>query len=218
MVIDRVPETELRGATDALRAPKSENLRREVGRVQAADRERLLAQRAMTIWFTGLSGSGKSSIAQELERRLHAAGRHTYVLDGDNVRYGLNRDLGFSKADRTENIRRVSEVARLFNDAGTIVLVPVISPFREDREAARRIIGEDRFFEVYVSTPIEACEARDVKGLYQKARAGQIAEFTGISSPYEPPPAPALDLDTSGQTLAESADAVWRAIDGLLTP
>jgi bifunctional enzyme CysN/CysC len=213
MVIDRVPEAELRAPTEALRAPKSENLRREVGRVRAEDRERLLGQRAVTIWFTGLSGSGKSSIAQELERRLHADGRHVYVLDGDNLRFGLNRDLGFAKADRTENIRRVAEVARLFNDAGSIVLVPVISPFREDREAARRILGEDRFFEIYVSTPLEACEARDVKGLYQKARAGQIAEFTGISSPYEPPLDPALVLDTSGQTLAESADAVWRAIE-----
>jgi adenylyl-sulfate kinase len=149
---------------------------------------------------------------------MHAAGRHCYVLDGDNVRFGLNRDLGSSKADRTENIRRVAEVARLFNDAGSIVLVPVISPFREDREAARRILGEDRFFEIYVSTPIEACEARDAKGLYQKARAGQIAEFTGISSPYEPPLSPGLVLDTSGQTIAESADAVWRAVEHHLRP
>jgi adenylyl-sulfate kinase len=150
-----------------------------------------------------LSGSGKSSIAREIERRLHAAGRLIYVLDGDNIRFGLNRDLSFSKDDRSENIRRIAEVARLFNDAGTIVLVPVISPFRTDREGARKVIGEARFLEVFLSTSLDVCESRDRKGLYRKARAGEIEEFTGISSPYEPPDAPFLALDTASRTVDE---------------
>jgi len=214
MVIDRMPESQLRSRADALAAPKSEHVRLEVSPVSTGDRERLLGQKALTLWFTGLSGSGKSSIAQELERRLYAEGRHVYVLDGDNLRLGLNRDLTFSKGDRSENIRRAAEVARLFNDAGTIVLVPVISPFREDRESARRIIGPERFFEAYLSTPLHVCETRDVKGLYRKARAGEIAEFTGISSPYEPPDNPTLALDTAGKTLQESVEALWKAIEG----
>jgi bifunctional enzyme CysN/CysC len=218
MVIDRRPESQLRTAPPPLMTPRSENIRREVGRVVATDREHLLGQRALTIWFTGLSGSGKSSIAQELERRLFAEGRHAYVLDGDNLRFGLNRDLGFAKADRAENIRRAAEVARLFNDAGSIVLVPVISPFREDRELARKIIGAERFFEVYLNTPIDVCESRDVKGLYKKARAGEIAEFTGISSPYEPPETPALVVDTGGQDVTESSAILWGAIEGRIRP
>ncbi|MBI4605727.1 MAG: adenylyl-sulfate kinase, partial [Planctomycetes bacterium] len=218
MVIDRLPEAELRAAPDAGAAPRSENIRREVGRVTAADRQRLLGQRGLTIWLTGLSGSGKSSIAKEVERRLHEAGRHTYVLDGDNIRFGLNRDLSFSKADRTENIRRIAEVARLFNDAGTIVLVPVISPFVADRENARKVIGEDRFFEVFVDAPIEVCEQRDSKGLYRKARAGEISEFTGISSPYEPPESPALTLRTGEKRLEQCADAVLEAVRPRLRP
>ena len=202
MVIDRVPESQLnpplRGAT-----PKSENISREAGSVSALDREKLLGQRAITIWLTGLSGSGKSSIAKAVERHLYEAGRHVCVLDGDNLRFGLNRDLAFSQADRRENIRRIAEVARLFNDAGTIVLVPVISPFTADRADARRIIGEGRFCEVYVSTPLEVCESRDRKGLYRKARAGEIDEFTGISSPYEPPEHPLLRLTTVSRTIDE---------------
>src|SRR5439155_23156830 len=154
LVIDRMPESQLRSLSAAA-TPKSENIFREEGRVSVDGRERLLGQRAITIWLTGLSCSGKSSIAKELERRLYEFGRHACVLDGDNLRFGLNRDLSFSNADRTENIRRVAEVARLFNDAGTIVLVPVISPFRADRENAARIIGEGRFYEVYLSTPLE---------------------------------------------------------------
>jgi len=212
MVIDRVPEDQLR-AQDSAAAPRSENIRHEVGRVSAVQRESLLEQRAVTIWFTGLSGSGKSSIAQELERRLFESGRHVYVLDGDNLRFGLNRDLGFSKADRTENIRRAAEVARLFNDAGTIVLVPVISPFRADRENARQIIGEDRFLEVYLSTPIETCETRDRKGLYRKARAGEIQEFTGISSPYEPPERPFVELNTAERTVEECVVEILSRIE-----
>ncbi len=213
MIIDRMPESQLRAPAGGLSAPKSENIRAEVSPVSAAARERLLGQRAVTIWMTGLSGSGKSSIAQELERRLHEEGRHVYVLDGDNLRFGLNRDLTFSRGDRSENIRRAAEVARLFNDAGTIVLVPIISPFRDDRDRARAIVGADRFLEVYLSTPLSVCEARDVKGLYRKARAGEIAEFTGISSPYEVPEHPSFALDTSALGLVECADVLQRAIE-----
>ena len=169
-------------------------------------------QRALTVWLTGLSGSGKSSIAERLEQRLHSEGFHAYRLDGDNLRLGLNRDLAFSAADRAENIRRIAEVARLFNQAGLIVLVPVIAPFQADRQHAADIIGADRYIEVYVDTPLAVCEERDVKGLYHKARAGEIADFTGISSPYEPPPAPALRLTTVGHTVEESADTVFRMI------
>jgi bifunctional enzyme CysN/CysC len=212
MVIDRLPESELRPPVGGMPAPKSENIRREVSPVSAEARARLLGQRAMTIWFTGLSGSGKSSIAQELAHRLHDGGRHVYILDGDNLRLGLNRDLGFSKGDRSENIRRAAEVARLFNDAGTIVLVPVISPFLRDREVARGIIGPDRFLEVYVNTPLEVCEARDAKGLYRRARAGEIEEFTGISSPYEPPEACFLMLDTTDRTLHQCVEELFERI------
>jgi bifunctional enzyme CysN/CysC len=216
MVIDRVPEERLRPPLAA--APRSEHVRREAGLVSVADRERQLAQRAVTIWLTGLSGSGKSTIAKEAERRLHAAGRHVYVLDGDNLRLGLNRDLAFSAGDRTENIRRAAEVARLFNDAGTIVLVPVISPFRADREAARRVVGEDRFFEVHVSAPIEVCEARDAKGLYGKARAGEIEEFTGVSSPYEAPERAALVLDTAARSVDECVTDLLARIAPAIAP
>jgi adenylyl-sulfate kinase len=173
----------------------------ELGRVSAADRARVLGQRAVTVWLTGLSGSGKSSIAREAEWRLHVAGRHVYVLDGDNIRLGLNRDLSFSRADRAENARRVAEMARILNDAGVIVVVPLISPFRADREIARRIIGEGRFCEVHVATPLDVCEERDAKGLYRRARAGEIEEFTGVSSPYEPPDKPFLRLDTTGRSV-----------------
>jgi bifunctional enzyme CysN/CysC len=149
-----------------------------------------------TVWFTGLSGSGKSSVAVEVERALVAAGRSAYLLDGDNLRHGLNTDLGFSAADRAENIRRVGEVARLFADAGVVALVPVISPYRADRERARQIHHDAglRFVEVYVDTPLAVCEARDPKGLYAKARAGEITGFTGIDDPYEAPEHPELRL------------------------
>ena len=192
--------------------PTDSTIRAETGLIAVAEREQALQQHALTVWLTGLSGSGKSSVAERLEQRLHTEGFHTYRLDGDNLRLGLNRDLAFSEADRAENIRRIAEVARLFNQAGLIVLVPVIAPFQTDRQHAAEVIGADRLFEVYVDTPLEVCEERDVKGLYQKARAGEIADFTGISSPYEPPPTPALRLTTVGHTVEESADAVFRAI------
>jgi adenylyl-sulfate kinase len=159
--------------------------------------EKVVRQRPVTVWLTGLSGAGKSTLAIALERRLIGNGRACHVLDGDNVRHGLNRDLGFSAADRSENIRRVAEVAKLMNDAGLIVITAFISPYRADREMAREIIGSDNFFEVHLSAPIAICEQRDAKGWYKKARAGEIADFTGISAPYEPPLNPAASIDTS---------------------
>lgn len=174
------------------------------GHVTRAERQTLLGQHPLTIWLTGLSAAGKSTLAFALERELIASGRACYVLDGDNVRHGLNRNLGFSPEDRAENIRRIAEVARLMNDAGLIVITAFISPFRKDRAAAREIVGPDCFREVYVSTSLALCESRDPKGLYGKARAGHLAEFTGISSPYEPPEQPLLEIDTARLTLQEA--------------
>ena len=165
--------------------------------VSAEDRQRLLGQLGLTIWLTGLSASGKSTLAFSLERHLINAGRVCYVLDGDNVRHGLSSDLGFSHEDRTENIRRIAEVAQLMNDAGLIVIAAFISPYREDRAMAKRIIGAERFREVYVSTPIQVCEQRDPKGVYRLAKAGKLAHFTGVSDPYEPPENPDALMDTS---------------------
>jgi adenylyl-sulfate kinase len=167
------------------------------GGIGPVERARLLRQSPTTVWLTGLSGSGKSTLAFELERRLHQLGHACYVLDGDIVRHGLNRDLGFIPADRTENIRRIAEVARLFNDAGLIVITAFIAPYAKDREAAREIIGAERFLETYLTADLATCERRDPKGLYAKARAGQIVDFTGISAPYEAPVRPALALDTA---------------------
>ncbi len=173
----------------------------------------LKGQKPCVLWFTGLSGSGKSTIANTLEKRLHALGRHTYMLDGDNVRHGLSKDLGFSDADRVENIRRVAEAARLFIDAGLIVMVSFISPFRSERRMARELVGDGEFIEIFVDTPLEVCEARDPKGLYRKARAGLIRNFTGIDSGYEPPEHAELSLatrDTSPDVLAERVLAELR--------
>ncbi|MDF3935306.1 adenylyl-sulfate kinase [Pseudomonas citronellolis] len=171
--------------------------------VTTTDRQGLLGQKPMTVWLTGLSGSGKSTLAFALEKALMERGKLAYTLDGDNVRHGLCRDLGFSATDRSENIRRISEVARLMNDAGLIVISSFISPYREDREMARAITGEGRFIEVHVSTPLAECELRDPKGLYRKARAGELANFTGISAPYEEPLSARLSLDTSRLSVAE---------------
>jgi adenylyl-sulfate kinase len=174
------------------------------GKVTSTDRQKILNQHPITIWLTGLSGAGKSTLAFALERKLIDKGYACYVLDGDNVRHGLNRNLGFSPEDRTENIRRISEVARLMNDAGLIVITSFISPFRADRNMAREIIGSDNFREVYVSTSLSVCESRDPKGLYSKARAGKIANFTGISSPYETPEMSDLVIDTTQLTLDQA--------------
>ena len=170
-------------------------------------------QTPKTIWLTGLSGSGKSTLANELEKRLVALGKHTMLLDGDNVRMGLNKNLGFKEADRIENIRRIAEVAKLMNDAGLIVITSFISPYVRDRRNAREIIGDDSFIEVYVSTPVEECEKRDVKGLYKKARTGEIPNFTGISSPYEAPEHPEVTIDTTGKSLEDSVDYVMAQLE-----
>lgn len=169
------------------------------------ERWRSLGQRPAIAWLTGLSGAGKSSIANAVDRHLIQSGRHTLVLDGDNLRLGLNRDLGFSVADRAENTRRAAEAARLMAEAGIVVIVSLISPLRKDREAARQIAGDITFLEVFIDTPLYICEERDPKGLYQRARAGQIHNFTGISSPYELPPQPDLVVRTDGCTAEQSA-------------
>lgn len=171
-----------------------------------------MGQKPVTLWFTGLSGSGKSALANEVEKRLSVSGKYTMLLDGDNIRMGLNKNLGFEPEDRIENIRRIAEVAKLMNDAGLIVLTSFISPFASDRQNARKIIGEENFIEIYVSTPLEECERRDVKGLYQKAREGKIPNFTGISSPYEVPENAELVIDTSKQSLEESVEFILNAL------
>lgn len=177
-------------------------------------REKQMGQKACTIWMSGLSGAGKSTIANALEKRLYAMGKKTMILDGDNVRMGLNNNLGFSDEDRIENIRRIAEVAKLMNDAGLIVITAFISPYRQDRRNAKKIIGRD-FREVYVSTSIEECEKRDVKGLYKAAREGKIAYFTGISSPYEVPENPDVTIDTEKMGVEECVDQILRQLQPL---
>ncbi len=176
-----------------------------VDRVARAERK---AQKPCVLWFTGLSGAGKSTIANRVEMELYARGQHTYMLDGDNVRHGLSRDLGFTDADRVENIRRVAEVARLMNDAGLIVLVSFISPFRSERRMARSLFGENEFFEIFVDTPLAVAERRDTKGLYRKARRGDLTNFTGIDSPYEPPESPELRILTAEVSAEQAAGSV----------
>jgi len=176
---------------------KATNITWHKGHTERADREQLLAQRGVTVWLTGLSGSGKSTIAVAAERALIERGRLAYVLDGDNVRHGLNKNLGFSPGDRTENIRRIGEVAKLFTDAGVVVFTSFISPYRADRDAVRALMGPGDFIEVCVDASVETCEGRDVKGLYARARAGEIPEFTGISAPYEAPERPEIVVDSN---------------------
>ncbi|MBN1941939.1 MAG: sulfate adenylyltransferase subunit CysN [Phycisphaerae bacterium] len=197
MIINRSMKRPGAGPADAEAKPVSRNISRHTGAITAEDRARLLGAAPRTYWLTGLSGSGKSTLAYELERKFFEAGRPCYVLDGDNVRHGLNRDLGFRPEDRTENIRRVAEVARLFNEAGLTVVTAFISPYQTDRETARRIIGPERFIEVHLATPLAVCEQRDPKGLYAKARQGEIPNFSGVSAPYEEPTHPEFRFDTS---------------------
>ena len=191
---------------------KATNITWHEATVTAEDREKLLNQKGCVIWFTGLSGSGKSTLANAVEQVLHQQQHHTYVLDGDNVRHGLNKNLGFSPEDREENIRRIGEVAKLFSDAGTIVMTAFISPYCADRNQARALIAEDRFVEVFVDCPLDVCEERDTKGLYKKARAGEIKEFTGISAPYEPPLTPEVTVNTAALSIEECAQAVVEAL------
>lgn len=176
------------------------------------DKEALLKQRSVMVWFTGLSGSGKSTIAIALERELHKRGLLCRILDGDNIRSGINNNLGFSAEDRVENIRRIAEVSKLFIDTGVITIAAFISPNNELREMASTIIGKDNFLEIYVNTPIEECERRDVKGLYAKARKGEIKDFTGVSAPFKAPEHPALSLDTSVLSLEESVNKLLELI------
>ena len=188
--------------------PKAENLTWHIGEVDREARAAAHGHRGAVLWFTGLSGSGKSTIGHRVERMLIERGAFAYVLDGDNVRHGLNSDLGFAPEDRVENIRRIGEVARLFADAGGLVLSAFISPYREDRDRVRGLMGLGEFIEVFVDTPLEICEARDPKGLYKKARAGEIKNFTGIDDPYEAPPKPEIHLHSDQQTLAEEVEQI----------
>jgi adenylylsulfate kinase len=211
-----LPVRALRGALAYLAprmAPKSQNLTASESHVGRDERAALLGHRSATLWFTGLSGSGKSTLARAVEEELYARGVLVYVLDGDNVRHGLCADLGFSAEDRVENIRRIGEVAKLMNDAGVLVLTAFISPYRADRERVRALLPGGEFLEVFVDCPLEICEQRDPKGLYRKARAGAIADFTGISAPYEPPSAPELRVATGTQPLADSVRAVLAALE-----
>ena len=174
---------------------ESKNITNHASKVSTLERAALQEQNAATIWLTGLSASGKSTLAYELERRLHDLGHACYVLDGDNIRHGLCRDLGFSPEHRKQNIRRIAEVARLFNEAGFVAITAFISPYREDRIIARDILGPERFLETHVAADLSVCEHRDPRGLYRKARAGEIAEFTGVSAPYEAPEKPTIRID-----------------------
>lgn len=192
---------------------KSTNITWHEANVVQTDREQLLNQKGCVIWFTGLSGSGKSTLALEVESKLYQRGHLTYVLDGDNVRHGLNKNLGFSPEDREENIRRIGEVAKLFADAGVIAMTAFISPYRADRDNARDLLDKGRFVEVFVDCPLEVCESRDTKGLYKKARAGEIKEFTGISAPYEAPSQPELTVNTDNQSLAECTERVLSLLE-----
>jgi sulfate adenylyltransferase, large subunit len=206
ILVDRLSNATLGAGIIEFGLRRAQNLTYQSFDVNREVRARMKGQTARIVWFTGLSGSGKSSIANLLEKRLAAEGRHAYILDGDNVRHGLNKDLGFTEAARVENIRRVAEVARLMADAGLIVLVSFISPFEKERRLAREIAGDIDFCEVYVDTPLEVCEARDPKGLYKRARAGEIKNFTGIDSPFEPPQSPELVLHGAEQAPAALAD------------
>ena len=184
--------------------PKSRNITWHAGIVTKTDRESISGHRGVTIWMTGLSASGKSTLAVALEKKLWERGVRAYVLDGDNIRHGLNKDLGFSPTDRNENIRRIGEVAKLFTDASVVNVTAFISPYRADRDQVRTLMGEGDFVEVFVDCPVEVCERRDPKGLYKKARAGDLPEFTGISAPYEAPLNPELSLHTDRESEAES--------------
>ena len=191
---------------------KATNVTWHEHKVSREDRESLLKHKGVVIWFTGLSGSGKSTVANEVAYKLHTMGHITYVLDGDNIRHGLNKDLGFSPEDREENIRRISEVANLFADAGVIACTAFISPYRKDRNFCRDLVGKNRFLEIYTKASLETCEKRDPKGMYKKARAGQIKDFTGINAPYEKPENPELIVDTDKETIKGSAEKIIKKL------
>ncbi|OQZ02604.1 MAG: adenylyl-sulfate kinase [Candidatus Brocadia sp. UTAMX2] len=192
---------------------KATNIKWHHGKITKDDRVKLMKQKGVTIWLTGLSGSGKSTIAVELEHALLENKHLAYILDGDNIRHGLNKNLGFSPEDRTENIRRIGEVAKLFTDANMIAITAFISPYRQDRDNVRKLLKDGEFIEIYIQCPLEVCEQRDTKGLYKKARAGEVKEFTGISAPYEEPLHPELTVDTSKMTVDESTRAILNYLE-----
>jgi adenylyl-sulfate kinase len=215
-VIDEVIEEETATAATTespVAEAKGTNLTWHHHRTTKQERARRKGQKPCILWFTGFSGSGKSTIADALEGRLAEMGYHTYLLDGDNIRHGLNKDLGFSADDRKENIRRIGEAAKLFVDAGIIVLTAFISPFRSDRAMVREIVEENEFLEIFVDTPLEVCEQRDPKGLYKKARRGEIREFTGIDSPYEAPENPEVHLYPAQESVEQSVERIIRGLE-----
>src|SRR6185437_1676507 len=214
IIIDRMTHNTVGAGLLHFALRRSQNIHWQAIEVNKDAHAALNAQRPCIVWFTGLSGAGKSTIANIVEKRLMADGRHTYLLDGDNVRHGLNKDLGFTEADRVENIRRVAEVAKLMADAGLIVLVSFISPFRAERRMARELMGEGEFVEVFVDTPIAEAERRDVKGLYAKARAGELKNFTGVDSPYEPPEHPEIRIDTTQLSAEDAAERIVAWLEG----
>ena len=189
-----------------------ENIIKHTYQVSKSERQNLLNQNSLLLWFTGLSGSGKSTIANALEEKLHQEGYKTYALDGDNIRKGINKGLTFSPEDRKENIRRIAEIAHLMVDAGLVVLAAFVSPYKKDRENIARIVGNDNFVEIFVNTSIEECEKRDVKGLYKKARAGEIKDFTGVNAPYEAPENPAVEIITDGLSIEECVLNIYEKI------
>jgi bifunctional enzyme CysN/CysC len=213
ILIDRISNETVGAGLIEFALRRSQNIRWQTVTVDRAARSTAMSQTPCVLWLTGLSGAGKSTIANLVEAELHRRGHHTYLLDGDNVRHGLNRDLGFTDADRVENIRRAAEVSKLMLDAGLIVIVSFISPFRSERQMARGLFDEGQFLEVFVDTPLAIAEERDTKGLYRKARAGELAHFTGIDSPYEPPDDPEVRLVTTSQTVEESVGAVIGALE-----
>jgi bifunctional enzyme CysN/CysC len=211
ILIDRLTNATLAAGMINHSLRRAHNIHRQALTISRDERERLNGHKGKVIWLTGLSGSGKSTIANALEIKLHEEGYRTFILDGDNVRHGLNKDLGFTEADRVENMRRIAEVAKLMLDAGLVVITAFISPFHRERQMARELIGLD-FLEVHVSTPLEVCEARDPKGLYKQARAGKIPNMTGINSPYEAPMNADIELDSSSMTLPEMIAILTQAI------
>ena len=198
-----------------MKEQKATNVTWHTHKVGKKERETFLKQKGVVLWFTGLSGSGKSTIANEVAYKLHSIGHLSYVLDGDNIRHGLNKDLGFSPEARKENIRRISEVANLFADAGLIAITAFISPYRVDRNFCRELVGKGRFIEIFTKASLETCEKRDPKGMYKKARKGIIKDFTGIDAPYEAPENPELILDTDKETVEESAEKVLKKLGKL---
>jgi bifunctional enzyme CysN/CysC len=218
ILIDKLTNATVAGGMIDRALRRSANVHWQAVEIDRDTHARQKWQSPKLLWFTGLSGAGKSTIANLVEKRLHALGKHSFLLDGDNIRHGLNRDLGFSDADRVENIRRVGEVARLMTDAGLIVLTAFISPFRAERDMVRGLMPEGEFVEIFVDTPLNVAETRDAKGLYAKARAGQITDFTGISSPYEPPLAPDIHVDTTRISPEDAAEMIVDRVIGMWTP